>query len=297
MSEEIRRHRNRLAVVLAASTMLAPVAAPAGNLVVPGSANPNLAGRAGGYSCCAGDSSPGQDPVRVQENFESCDILELSVLGRVSYLPGTPTGHNPDGDETFSMVNYGDGLSAPENVRVNALVGVFLDDESPTGKATPPRLDFAGIGLGFSFLEPGIGQIFFIGDGLVTDSAGDSLEKSPRGQGGLAQEFRVPPGATQLFLGTVDGEGWFNNSGSFQIEIQRYQYNSPVECGDAADPSGILASDALAVLRGAVGAQSCSECYCDVDHSGKVVAGDALSVLRSAVGQSVALECPCCDIF
>jgi hypothetical protein len=297
MPEPIRRHRNREAVVLAAFLLLAPVAAPAGNLVVPGTANPNLAGRAGGYTCCAGDGSPGQDPVLVQLDFESCDIMEMSVLGRVSYLPGDPTGHNPDGDSTFSMVNYGDGLSAPENVRVNALVGVFLDDDSPTGKATPPRLDFDEIGLGFSYLEPGIGQIFFIGDGLTTDSAGDFLAKSPRGQGGLAQEFRVPPGATRLYLGTVDGEGWFNNSGSFQVEALRYAYNSPTECGDAADPSGIFASDALAVLRGAVGSQTCSPCYCDVDHSGKVVAGDALSVLRSAVGQGSDLECPCCQIF
>ena len=36
---------------------------------------------------------------------------------------------------------------------------------------------------------------------------------------GTTQTFIVPAGATRLFLGTSDGFGWFNNSGSFAVTV------------------------------------------------------------------------------
>ncbi len=54
------------------------------------------------------------------------------------------------------------------------------------------------------------------------------------------------------------------------------------------------ASDALFVLRAAVGGAQCDPCSCDVDGNGSVAAGDALAVLRAAVGGEVALNCPPC---
>jgi hypothetical protein len=60
-------------------------------------------------------------------------------------------------------------------------------------------------------------------------------------------------------------------------------------------PRAITASDALAVLRTAVGSQTCELCVCDVDGSGAVSATDALITLKVAVGQSIALHCPACD--
>jgi hypothetical protein len=267
----------------------------AADTVVSGSANPNLAGRPTNSTCCNGDAVPGQAPPLVMgQVFGGCDELEFNVTGKVSFLGGDVTGNNPDGDTLYDMVNYGDGISAPKQVKTNALVGVFLDENSPTGKTTPAQLDFSS-GLAFFSLGPELGQIFFIGDGRTSDSAafaGSSLPRIPS----TIQRFLVPPGTKRLFLGTVDGEGWFNNSGAFTVETVVYPYEIPTACGDAADPTGLFASDALAVLRGAVGSGSCSECYCDVDHSGKVVAGDALAVLRHAVGQNVDLECPCCTV-
>jgi hypothetical protein len=59
-------------------------------------------------------------------------------------------------------------------------------------------------------------------------------------------------------------------------------------------PRAISASDALFVLRTAVGSATCELCVCDVNNSGTVTASDALTVLRSAVGQSVELTCPAC---
>lgn len=72
-------------------------------------------------------------------------------------------------------------------------------------------------------------------------------------------------------------------------------------CGDPvgtlsreAEPRAIASSDALYVLKAAVGSVSCALCTCDVDNSTKVTATDALRVLKKAVGQAVTLNCPAC---
>ncbi|HYC56149.1 MAG TPA: hypothetical protein VEL28_14540 [Candidatus Binatia bacterium] len=60
-------------------------------------------------------------------------------------------------------------------------------------------------------------------------------------------------------------------------------------------PVGVSASDALYVLRSAVGSEFCHECVCDVDASGSTVTTDALFVLRRSVGQNIDFNCaPCC---
>ena len=46
---------------------------------------------------------------------------------------------------------------------------------------------------------------FFVGDGQNAD--------------GLVQQFIVPAGATRLYLGTMDGFGWFNNSGAIAVTV------------------------------------------------------------------------------
>src|SRR5262249_18729173 len=56
------------------------------------------------------------------------------------------------------------------------------------------------------------------------------------------------------------------------------------------------ASDALAVLKTAVGSRVCSLCICDVDRSGKTTASDALLTLKFAVGQPVKLACVACPV-
>jgi hypothetical protein len=88
---------------------------------------------------------------------------------------------------------------------IDALVGVFLDASQPDSSAAPSSLDFTS--TSFTTLSPQLKQAFFIGDGLTGTGSG-----SP-------QTFVVPAGATRLFLGTSDGFGWFNNSGSFSVLI------------------------------------------------------------------------------
>jgi hypothetical protein len=69
-----------------------------------------------------------------------------------------------------------------------------------------------------------------------------------------------------------------------------------VACGDPDDSGQIKASDALFILRCAIGAVSCSACICDVDGTGgDPKAGDALRVLRTATGVPLEFSCPPCD--
>lgn len=67
-----------------------------------------------------------------------------------------------------------------------------------------------------------------------------------------------------------------------------------IECADPIEPAGISASDALVMLRSAVGLEQCSLCACDPDGSGLIAATDSLLALKAAVGQTVTLACPFC---
>jgi hypothetical protein len=68
-------------------------------------------------------------------------------------------------------------------------------------------------------------------------------------------------------------------------------------CGDpTAAFQAINTTDALFVLRTAVGLFDCDLCVCDVNDSGSVTAPDALRVLQSAVGQPARLVCPDCSL-
>jgi len=71
----------------------------------------------------------------------------------------------------------------------------------------PASIDFGVVGLNFSTLSPLLQQTFFIGDGLTGNGSG------------TVQTFIVPAGATRLYLGSVDGFGWYNNTGSFNVTV------------------------------------------------------------------------------
>lgn len=68
--------------------------------------------------------------------------------------------------------------------------------------------------------------------------------------------------------------------------------------GDCGQPistgSAVTSTDALAILRVAVGLLTCLECICDINGNGSIAATDALAALRIAVGQTIALNCPSC---
>jgi cysteine-rich repeat protein len=70
-----------------------------------------------------------------------------------------------------------------------------------------------------------------------------------------------------------------------------------VACGDPDDTGTVRSSDALFILRTAVGSQTCDDCVCNVDSStgaSTISASDSLRTLRKAVAIDVELVCPAC---
>jgi hypothetical protein len=73
-------------------------------------------------------------------------------------------------------------------------------------------------------------------------------------------------------------------------------------CGDpialvadaASSDRAVLASDALFILKTAVGTEECLTCVCDTSGDLQVTASDALIALRVAVGAPQSLSCPPC---
>ena len=184
---------------------LGVVQAHAQTVTVKGKSNPFLANQPAGTACCGGDTAPAESPVPTLSKLLGGQTLTFSTTGGVGYQPG---GVSPsaDGypDYPFSMTaDYGTGVSGPLNVYVSALVGVFTTGAAPSGPA-PAQLDS---GTSFKTLSPGLAQIFWIGDG-----------RSGTGKG-VRQKFSVPAGATSLYLGVVDGSGWYDNPGKITVKI------------------------------------------------------------------------------
>ena len=206
----------RNATGIAASMLFVFLAVgPAFGVTVEGFRNPYLAGMPFGTACCFGDSAPAQSPVGAIA-VAGGQVLTFSATGAVTNgSAGTTDG--PDGGEFFTSQQTGEpgtvsnnGI-ARMNAPVNALVGVFLDNNPPNTSGAPAGLDFSpsppGLGRGFATLGPALKQPFFIGDGLTGTGTG------------AVQQFTVPAGATRLFLGTVDGIEWNNNTGGFDVTV------------------------------------------------------------------------------
>jgi hypothetical protein len=163
--------------------------------------------------------------------FQPGDFLTFSVTGQMSYSGGTPTAPTDGTQWTYTgpgsfQIGYnyfGMGTSGNFNITLsryygpyNTLLGVFLAGDPPAQPASQPAgLDFttSAPGTGFSYLSPAIGQVFFIGDGLTGSGSG------------TPQRFKVPVGATALYLGGADGYAYAGDTGSFTVAISQ---SSPV---------------------------------------------------------------------
>ncbi len=190
--------------------------AQAASFAVAGSSDPFLAGQAAGAACCNGDSAPGQSPVYAGAVVGGATYTFTNVTGGADYSGGTPST-GPDGSSSYrvSTPDYENGATVINgiagfyNAPINALVGVFLSDNDPNTDPASGALDFGdgAIGTAFPTLSPALQQVFFIGDGLAGNDP-DSV-----------QTFIAPVGATRLYLGTVDGFGWFNNTGTIDVTV------------------------------------------------------------------------------
>ncbi|MFO1065059.1 MAG: hypothetical protein U0892_14435 [Pirellulales bacterium] len=178
--------------------------------VVPGYADPWLAGMPSGSTASSGDTAPAQSPVTasgVQINGGDTLTFDVAIgaAGPVGYAPGA-TSPTPDGIDFYPHADGAQNGLSNVVAPANALMGVFLSAAQPDSLAAPTLLNFSTpASRDFTELSPLLQQVFFIGDG--------------RTSGSVVQQFKAPAGATRLVLGTMDGFGWFNNVGEYNVAV------------------------------------------------------------------------------
>jgi hypothetical protein len=129
--------------------------------------------------------------------------------------PGHPQGTNTTSGSENGISN----IITP----LNSMVGVFMDstgstqgataDETDNGTSVPAGKDFSTqTARDYTSLEPELNQSFYVGNGSTSSGAGSTQ-----------QTIIIPPNATTLFLGTMDGHEWSNNQGGFNATITQYQ--------------------------------------------------------------------------
>ena len=149
-------------------------------------------------------SAPNQSPYQVSglPLVAGQKFSFIQASGQTSYQDAADYG--PDSNTGWIVcqdpVNGINSTYAP----LNCFVGIFLDNSAPNTTAMNSVLDFSSTSSrNFTTLNPGLKQVFFIGDG-INDS-------------GVLQQFTVPTGATRLYLGIMDEKGWWwDNTGSIQ---------------------------------------------------------------------------------
>ncbi|HVT91034.1 MAG TPA: TadG family pilus assembly protein [Tepidisphaeraceae bacterium] len=212
---------------------------------VPADANPFLAGMPAGTKASKINPSPRKIPDiagTASDPKNSPLAVALGISGGATYtfdsIDGTARHdpglnyYNPDGDtgdskgighnnsttvydNNYGSTMYNENGIADAWIPINALVGVFLDDNAPNLTSAPANLDFRDHSssdpdrniIDFQKFEPKLKQLFFIGDGLDKN--------------GNQQQFIAPPGATRLYLATMDYYEWNNNAGSRNIKVNR----------------------------------------------------------------------------
>lgn len=217
------------------------------------------------------------DPVAFQNGFVSgeiaatrlhptlpcpCRVLELQ------FLFGGASGTRP---ATIRVWDDGNGALDPGSARLTKSVEI---DPSSSSLYT---LDLRSIDLdvnspfrvGIEFSAAGLPSAAIDQDGTINDARNFVFSD---GKWWKASDF------------DLDGD-WIIRA---EIESEVATCGQPVTFGDLP-----AASDALYILRTAVGQARCSPCVCDTDASGATTASDALRCLKAAVGQEIQLQCLC----
>lgn len=184
--------------------LLTSLRAHAVTVTVPGTSDPWLAGMPNGSPASGNDFAPGQSPVFVM-NVQPGELLTWTASG----LVGHPMDEaSPDG-ALYSIVHHDAGAENGISdiiTPIDSLLGVFLGPDVPNLSVAPGALDFSSsASRDYLTLSPELKQVFFMGDGQTDTS--------------IQQYLVVPSGATRLFLGTMDGFEWNNNTGAFEVTV------------------------------------------------------------------------------
>jgi Flp pilus assembly protein TadG len=187
---------------------------------VSGQSDPWLAGMPSGSEASDDDYAPSQSPPMVMNVTPGTVLTFTKISGGVAHYSGetadTAAGdftalHNHNDDDPLNepaMQNGIGNITAP----IDSLLGVFLTNNAPNTQSAPTAAQ--NINTSSAADQPTWSNIqlqepFYIGNGVTS--------------GGTTQTFVVPQGATQLYLGTMDGHQWSNNTGSFTATVTQQQ--------------------------------------------------------------------------
>jgi Flp pilus assembly protein TadG len=190
------------------------------NTSITGQSDPWLSGMPNGSEASDNDTAPAQSPPMVMNVVPGTVLTFTNVSGGVTNDPSlakvTADGnatqlHSHNDDDPLNEPGVQNGIGNV-TMPINALMGVFLSANAPNTQSAPTTaLDYSTQAArdeqtytGFQLQQP-----FYIGNGQTS--------------GGTTQTFVVPAGATRLYLGTMDGHQWSNNSGSFSVTITQQQ--------------------------------------------------------------------------
>lgn len=206
-------------------------------------------------------------------------------------------------------------VSADKALRIRQLDA----DAQPTGPVrTLDEVQDGFIADGPSVAAAPDGSSYFVVWGIQDDEAEETVlwaqlltsQASPVGapyriarldsSGGYRNKLRFPGVAYVSADSVVVGWEYFRQPpgpvANIELHVQLFEIGSmDHECGDVDDDGFATASDALTVLKGAVGLIDCVACFCDANGSGAVSSSDALTVLRASVDLPASLKCPVCD--
>jgi hypothetical protein len=190
----------------AASTAAGGASCAAGFTMV--SAQANIFGAGTDFAPGPGGGGGGVVPPSVQLPEGSTVVTFPMITGKVTPRMGYSdyNGAGGDGEGETDIDSYGGISGIVDRRNGQFLVGVFLTDDPPSTSA-PKRLDFTK-GERFQTLAPRVAQTFFVGDG--------------RGRA-----FRVPRGATRLFLAFADA---YSSEGDYQGHPGYYDNNGGHLC-------------------------------------------------------------------
>lgn len=139
----------------------------------------------------------------------------FEVSGKVDFYGAEKPELEPDGDPGATADIEGLGGISGYKGQCGTLVGVFLTDANPSTEERPDTIDFTdgGLSRAFKTLNPGLRQVFFIGDGMTTDDEGKPVQ----------QIFKAPDGATRLFVGIADAPLFNGAPGCYEDNVGQFE--------------------------------------------------------------------------
>ncbi len=167
------------------------------------------------------------------------DVIRVldPASGGISFFNGFgapifgPEGNGMPGSSSIGAFG---GISGYRGTQ-GALVGVFLDASVPDG-SPPVTLDFSTPGLGTDFLtlSPGLGQVFYIGNGVTSSD--------------VFQQFIAPTGTTRVFFGITDAFGFNGAPGAFDDNDGAYRIRIGINEDPRNPPTGVPAPQGVGLI-------------------------------------------------